>query len=339
MEKASNKNEPLISVIIPVYKVEQYLDKCIESVVNQTYKNLEIILVDDGSPDTCPQKCDDWKNKDKRIIVIHKENGGVSSARNEGIAKAKGDWITFVDSDDWLEKKYIKKMYFECQKNKCDACLCSYNRIVSEKVEKISFYNVDTKLTGKQYLINSLNPITGFGFCHMKLYKRNLIDVSFNTELSVGEDALFNEQVATNIKNAYYITDNLYNYRINEHSVVKRYDENYVDKYLKSIIANKQYIFKNYKDDAEIIQNYYNYVAFHVFLIAVNYCYNKNNKNRNKELRRVCNIDEFKTAIKKSNYNNLNLAYKITLFTLKYKLYFVTGLICKIRQMQNNGGN
>ena len=84
-------NEPLISVIVPVYKVEKYLDECVESIVNQTYRNLEIILVDDGSPDNCPQICDDWAKKDERIRVIHKENGGLSSARNAGLDVCKGE--------------------------------------------------------------------------------------------------------------------------------------------------------------------------------------------------------------------------------------------------------
>lgn len=86
----------LISVIIPVYKVEKYLDKCIQSVINQTYSNLEIILVDDGSPDNCPQLCDDWANKDERIKVIHKKNGGLSDARNAGLDIATGEYIAFV---------------------------------------------------------------------------------------------------------------------------------------------------------------------------------------------------------------------------------------------------
>ena len=93
-------SQTLISVIIPVYKVEKYLDRCLESIVNQTYKNLEIILVDDGSPDNCPAMCDAWIEKDERIRVIHKENSGVSSARNKGIDVATGDYIGFVDSDN-----------------------------------------------------------------------------------------------------------------------------------------------------------------------------------------------------------------------------------------------
>ena len=87
----------LISVIVPVYKVEKYLNKCVQSIVNQTYKNLEIILVDDGSPDNCPQMCDEWAKKDSRIKVIHKENGGVSSARNAGLDNSFGDYIGFID--------------------------------------------------------------------------------------------------------------------------------------------------------------------------------------------------------------------------------------------------
>ena len=89
-----------VSIIVPVYNVEKYLDKCIESIVNQTYRNIEIILVDDGSPDKCPEICNEWAKKDDRIKVIHKENGGLSSARNAALEIAQGDYITFVDSDD-----------------------------------------------------------------------------------------------------------------------------------------------------------------------------------------------------------------------------------------------
>ena len=96
-------DKPLISVIIPIYKVEEYLNRCVESVVNQTYNNLEIILVDDGSPDKCPQMCDDWAKKDSRIKVVHKKNGGLSDARNAGLDIAAGDYISFIDSDDWID--------------------------------------------------------------------------------------------------------------------------------------------------------------------------------------------------------------------------------------------
>ena len=103
--------DELISVIVPVYKVEEYLRRCIDSIINQTYKNLEIILVDDGSPDNCGKICDEYAKKDGRIKVIHKENGGLSDARNVGIEKSFGEYITFIDSDDYVESNYISVLY------------------------------------------------------------------------------------------------------------------------------------------------------------------------------------------------------------------------------------
>ena len=103
-----NKRGDLITIVIPVYKVEKYLEKSINSVINQTYQNLEIILVDDGSPDNCPQICEKYAKKDNRIKVIHKENGGLSDARNAGIDIAKGKYITFIDSDDYVTDDYVE---------------------------------------------------------------------------------------------------------------------------------------------------------------------------------------------------------------------------------------
>ena len=103
--------EELISVVVPVYNVEKYIDKCINSIINQTYKNLEIILVDDGSPDNCGNICDEYAKKDNRIIVIHKENGGLSDARNTGIEVSKGKYITFIDSDDYISDNYVSFLY------------------------------------------------------------------------------------------------------------------------------------------------------------------------------------------------------------------------------------
>ena len=126
------KKNDLISVIVPVYKVEQYLNECIKSIINQTYKNLEIILVNDGSPDDCGKMCDIWAKKDNRIKVIHKKNGGLSDARNCGIDIANGKYIQFVDSDDLLELDMIDFLYTNIQKYNCDISICS-NYIFDEK--------------------------------------------------------------------------------------------------------------------------------------------------------------------------------------------------------------
>ena len=116
----------LISVIIPIYKVEEYLDACVTSVLAQTHKNLEIILVDDGSPDHCPRMCDDWAEKDNRIRVIHKPNGGLSDARNAGIDIATGDYIAFVDSDDYIKPDMMEKLYAAIRKENADIAACGF---------------------------------------------------------------------------------------------------------------------------------------------------------------------------------------------------------------------
>ena len=115
----------LVSIIVPIYGVEEYLSKCIDSIINQTYKNLEIILVDDGSPDKCPDICDAFEKKDERIKVIHKKNGGLSDARNAGIDTAHGDYIVFVDSDDWIENTMVEHLLFACKKYNVEMATCA----------------------------------------------------------------------------------------------------------------------------------------------------------------------------------------------------------------------
>ncbi len=116
----------LISVIVPIYNVEQYMERCIKSIQNQTYRNLEIILVDDGSPDNCGEICDQYAAEDERIKVIHKENGGLSDARNAGIEVASGEYYFLVDSDDWIHHQTVEIMMQMISKNSCDVAICGY---------------------------------------------------------------------------------------------------------------------------------------------------------------------------------------------------------------------
>ncbi len=125
-------NEPLISVIVPIYKVEQYLDRCVQSIVDQTYKNLEIILVDDGSPDNCPEMCDAWAQKDKRIKVIHKQNGGLSDARNAGMKIASGQYMAFIDGDDYIAPE-MYQLLSECILNdNSDIAACGIEMVFED---------------------------------------------------------------------------------------------------------------------------------------------------------------------------------------------------------------
>ena len=329
--------EDLISVIVPVYNVEKYIKKCIDSIINQTYKNIEIILIDDGSKDNSGKICDEYKEIDKRVFVIHKNNEGVSIARNIGIEMAKGQWISFIDSDDWIEENYLEKMFNTARTKNADVVLCAYNRIWKDRVERINFTNNKKSYSSKEYLINSLNPQTGFGFCHMKLIKSDVIkDIRFNQSLKVGEDAFFNIELSNNIKKAVIVEKNIYNYRFNDNSLVRKYDKDYVTKYYNAVNAMKEYVEKKYKDNKEIMQNLYNYIAYHVLLIIVNYCYNNENHEKYLSLKKVCKIPLFRESIKKSNFRNISISRRITLLTLKLKLYVLTSIICKIRQFQFN---
>ncbi len=121
--------ENLISVIVPVYKVEAYLDRCVQSIVDQSYRNLEIILVDDGSPDKCPEMCDAWADKDPRIRVIHKDNGGLSDARNAGMTAATGEYISFVDSDDWIAPEMLEKLFEAMERDDSDIAACTVKMV------------------------------------------------------------------------------------------------------------------------------------------------------------------------------------------------------------------
>lgn len=186
------EKKPLISVIVPVYKTEQYLDKCLTSIVNQTYENIEIILVDDGSPDSCPQICDDWKKKDNRIIVIHKVNGGLSSARNVGILKSKGEYVCFVDSDDYIAMDFVEYLFDMVEKNKTCISVAPYV-VVTEK-KKISSdmgYN-DAILSNKEVIERMiLDKGITVSACS-KLFKKELFD---GIEFPIG--VLFEDTITT----------------------------------------------------------------------------------------------------------------------------------------------
>ena len=126
-------NKHLISIIVPVYNVEKYIDKCIKSILEQTYKNLQIILIDDGSQDKSGQICDEYELQDNRIEVIHKKNGGLSDARNLGIKKARGEYIGFVDSDDYISKNMYEDMYKIIQEKDSDVCICNVYNVIDGK--------------------------------------------------------------------------------------------------------------------------------------------------------------------------------------------------------------
>lgn len=191
---------PLISVIVPIYKVENYIHRCVNSLINQTYKNMEIILVDDGSPDKCPDICDEYHKKYENIIVLHKQNGGLSSARNAGLAVARGEYIGFIDSDDWVTPDMYQYCYDLITISGADAVQVGYHITGSEtelpkqKNEKIEVF------TGKEILqyYMSTSTKTGSYSVWKCLYKRSVLDGLTFREGKINEDIDFNYRALSN---------------------------------------------------------------------------------------------------------------------------------------------
>ena len=210
-----------ISVIVPVYKVEEYLDRCVSSIVNQTYRDLEIILVDDGSPDQCSAMCDIWAQKDNRIRVIHKENGGVSSARNAGLRIAKGEWISFIDSDDWIHPQFFEILYMQTLKYPIADVLA----LSMEKVTELCPYkeiDLDVPCFSAVSIQDIFKNRTIRNYVWGKIYRAKAIkDRLFDIRLSIGEDSLFNAQLFLELTvNVYYCGEKLYFYFQREPSAV-----------------------------------------------------------------------------------------------------------------------
>ena len=211
----------LISVIVPVYKVEPYINKCIESIVNQTYKNLEIILVDDGSPDKSGEICDEWAKRDSRIKVVHQENGGGAKARNIGLDIATGDFIAFVDSDDYISKDMYSTLISEFTDN-VDIVECEY---VVTTTGDFNFENVNVNHYTQEYdnVIAMKEHILDVKFKQSlvnKLYKKEAIGDIRMTEGKKIDDEFFMYLVIGNSKKLIHCSDVLYVYRQQDNSVM-----------------------------------------------------------------------------------------------------------------------
>lgn len=162
---------PTISVIVPVYRVEDYLDRCVESILSQTFTDFELILVDDGSPDHCPAMCDSWAKKDSRIKVIHKENGGLSDARNVGFEASCGEWISFVDSDDYVHPAMLQALYDAVQKFKVKVSICGFKRTQGESLEENPDLAANLWSAEDLYMQRNVNATVAWG----KLYHCSVV--------------------------------------------------------------------------------------------------------------------------------------------------------------------
>ena len=213
----------LISVIVPVYKVEKYIRRCVDSVLNQTFTDFELILVDDGSPDNCGAICDEYALKDNRIHVIHKENGGLSDARNAGIdwafANSNSEWITFIDSDDWIHPKYLEALYNAVKKSGCEISICGFEEtegnnpnVDEERLQPIMVY------TEEFFCEKNVNAIVAWG----KLYKKELFREICYPVGKLHEDEFTTYKLLFKYISIAIIEQPLYFYFFNNQSITKK---------------------------------------------------------------------------------------------------------------------
>ena len=251
-----SQEKALISIIIPVYKVEKYLEKCIQSVIKQTYENLQIILVDDGSPDNCGKICDEYAKKDHRIEVIHKSNGGLSDARNKGLEIAKGEYIGFVDSDDYIEADMYEVLYNLLKQYNADVSICNFYTVSQGK---IAIKNVDSGIKEytrieilKEILLD--NNIQSYAW--NKLYKKELFD---EIKYPVGKKY---EDIGTTFYllekcNKVVVTGKPEYYYINrQDSIVNNVTETTITDYIELIMQRYDYIEENIKELSSYNKNY-----------------------------------------------------------------------------------
>lgn len=212
---------PLISVIVPVYNVAEYLPECIDSIISQTYTNLEIILVDDGSTDECPRICDEYAKKDSRIRVIHKENGGLSDARNAGLDICTGEWIGFVDSDDYIDKTMYSKLYKAAAENTSDVSVCHFVDSGNGKYHQKKLSSKMVFDLKEDMVHHVLTEGDGTISACLKLYKSSVFyGLRFPKRITY-EDMYIILLVIKNTFRMTIIPDNLYFYRKRTGSIVK----------------------------------------------------------------------------------------------------------------------
>jgi len=235
----------LVSIIVPVYNSEKYLNKCIKSILIQTYKNIELILINDGSIDNSGYLCDAYTNIDHRVKVMHVENSGVSSARNKGIEAATGKFIQFVDSDDYIDQNMIQILVNEINKN-VDIVICGYKRLYKDNngtiaVNNSSLYN-EVAITKKRFLhgIGNLFVNLYINYLWNKLYVTGIIrkfDIKFDDSINWGEDLMFNLEYMDYCSNITIIDKHLYNY-------INYNDDSLTSKFNSELFNNQQAMYK-----------------------------------------------------------------------------------------------
>lgn len=346
-----------ISFIVPVYKVEKYLDQCVGSILGQTFKNFELILVDDGSPDLCPKMCDEYAKSDSRVKVIHKVNAGVDEARNTGIEVAQGEYAYFVDSDDWIEPDAAQRLYRYAKKTGADCvmtdCLICFENGKTDRQYQFSktFFTDDEKVISniqKFVLCHKFSPHysnkcgSGYAAPWGKFVKLSILkdnNIRFNPySKGVFDDGIYSLYLLDNIKSFFYRRDkkHTYNYRIVGNSLTHGFKDNAIDILKRGAELIDEFAEKTGKTEDFMQAEYCRRVVFFSGYLSRHYYSEQNTKSDaeiRKEIKNAIRSYPFNDAIKKAKYKNLEFKHKYTLFCIRHGFYFGLKLYAKLRLM------
>ncbi|EGP5048110.1 glycosyltransferase [Enterococcus faecium] len=337
---------PKVSILVPIYKVpEKLLRNCIESCINQTLSEIEIILVDDGSPDNCGLICDEYKAKDDRILVIHKENAGLAAARNSAFDVAKGEYITFLDGDDYLELK---------------ACEVAYNHAVQKNVQVV-MWNQYTEYASSSNLIRSFGEepmefrneecktlqarVLDFNGKIAQVFSK-LIKRDFMVEHSIrhidslkqgAEGFIFNIALFEYAESAYYIPDALLHYIYNEKSISHTPNEENYYMILRCFEYIENYI-QSSKNKDILQKNLYNRMLYVIVTTGITGYFNPENKEsystKVEKYQKFLSHPLLIESMKKASYEGVSLQRKFILLCVRYKLFCVVAILGRVRRVQ-----
>lgn len=338
--------EPIVSIIVPVYKVpEHYLRKCIESAMSQTLHNIEILLVDDGSPDKCGEICEAYAKRDPRIKVLHKKNGGLSSARNSGCKAAIGEWIMFVDGDDWIEPDMCKAMYELGEEKEVQLVMCGIMKDYGKSSTEYKFYlesgrvykGQECKWLQQQLLVYNGNIAVAYS----KLIQRKfLIDNNiFHDEvLRQGAEGLeFNLRLFEKLQSAVFINKPFYHYIYNESSISASHNEANHEFVIKCFEKIKAFI--DTSDNKKMLEPWFdNRLLYVIVTTAISGYFNPSNTEpyMDKKRKYAAYLEKpiVKEALKTKNIAGIGKQREVVLFFIKHRVYLMLDMMGKMRKWQ-----
>lgn len=327
-----------ISFIIPVYNAEKYINQCIDSIIEQKFYSWELIIVDDGSTDATVNICNDYAKKDRRIKIIGQKNSGSAIARNSGLKLAKGEWIAFIDGDDWIESDFYEKLQVYMEKD-FDFIMYSYYEI-SGMMKKNKCSIKETIVLDKEIFrliikdtIDTERRATKIANSRAqlwtKIYRREFLNnnqISMDSKLRMSQDVMFNLEVYTSAKKAVFIPNSLYNYRLLTDSTCHQYNVHQAQRIINLMNAMGNYVKKvEWKQEAEILYQKRILVSL-VNICRLDICHRDNTLNyfeRRKKFFQLCMQEPFKNALKVNIICRFSLKKQICMWLVKFRLFYI----------------